>query len=48
MFCDQREFDVQCAWGAAGLRQLVATSDAIVIVDVLSFATCVDIAVGNG
>ena len=48
MFFDQREFDVRCDWGAAGLRQLAATSDAIVIVDVLSFATCVDIAVGNG
>jgi 2-phosphosulfolactate phosphatase len=48
MFYDQREFDIRCEWGAAGLRQLVADSDAIVIVDVLSFATCVDIAVGNG
>ena len=48
MFFDQREFDVRCEWGAAGLRQLAATSDAMVIVDVLSFATCVDIAVGNG
>jgi 2-phosphosulfolactate phosphatase len=48
MFYDQREFDIRCEWGAAGLRQLVATSDAIVIVDVLSFTTCVDIAVRNG
>ena len=48
MFFDQGEFDIRCEWGAAGLRQLVAHSDAIVIVDVLSFATCVDIAVGNG
>ncbi len=48
MFFDQREFDVRCEWGEAGLRQLVANSDAIVIVDVLSFATCVDVVVGNG
>jgi len=48
MFFAQRQFDVQCEWGEAGLRQLVADSDAIVMVDVLSFATCVDIAVGNG
>jgi 2-phosphosulfolactate phosphatase len=48
MFFDQHEFDIRCEWGAAGLRQLVANSDAVVIVDVLSFATCVDIAVGNG
>ena len=47
MFFDQREFDVRCEWGEAGLRQLVASSDAIVIVDVLSFATCVDVVVGR-
>ena len=33
MFFDQREFDVRCEWGVAGLRQLAATSDAIVIVE---------------
>jgi 2-phosphosulfolactate phosphatase len=48
MFFDQRPFDIRCEWGEAGLRQLSADSDAIVIVDVLSFSTCVDIAVSNG
>ncbi|MBC7920680.1 MAG: 2-phosphosulfolactate phosphatase [Ferruginibacter sp.] len=48
MFFDQDEFDVRCEWGSAGLARLVLTSDAIVIVDVLSFSTCVDVAVGRG
>jgi 2-phosphosulfolactate phosphatase len=48
MFFDQCKFDIRCEWGRSGLRQLMTHSDAIVIVDVLSFSTCVDIAVGNG
>jgi 2-phosphosulfolactate phosphatase len=48
MFFDQQEFDVRCEWGEHGVRQLTRGSCALVIVDVLSFSTCVDIAVGNG
>ena len=44
----QDEFDIRCEWGSHGIAQLGSGSDAIVIVDVLSFCTCVDIAVGNG
>jgi 2-phosphosulfolactate phosphatase len=40
--------DIRCEWGAAGLTHLLPTSDVIIIVDVLSFSTCVDVAVGNG
>lgn len=40
---DQGEFDIRCAWGSAGVRHFVANSDAIVIVDVLSFSTCVPV-----
>jgi 2-phosphosulfolactate phosphatase len=45
---DQHAFDIRCEWGREGIAHLLADSDAIVIVDVLSFSTCVDIAVGNG
>ena len=44
MTFDQAEFDVRCEWGHQGLRELGAISDVIVIVDVLSFTTAVDIA----
>ena len=45
---DQREFDIRCEWGAEGVSHLAPISDAVVIVDVLSFSTCVDIAVSRG
>jgi 2-phosphosulfolactate phosphatase len=48
MYFDQRDFDIKCEWGLAGLEHLSPYSDAIIIVDVLSFSTCVDVAVKNG
>ena len=44
----QSEFDVRCEWGLHGVELLAAVSDLVVIVDVLSFSTCVDIATANG
>ena len=41
-------FDVRCEWGLAGIEALAPTSDVVVVVDVLSFTTCVAIAVANG
>lgn len=46
-YFDQEQFDVRCEWGVAGARH-VAPSDVIVVVDVLSFTTSVDVAVGRG
>lgn len=48
MFFDQRESAVRFEWGLAGLEALAPESDVIVIVDVLSFTTSVDIVVANG
>lgn len=47
-FFDQHEFDLRCEWGAQGVAALAPISDVVVIVDVLSFTTAVDIAVGRG
>lgn len=48
MFFDQQEFDIRCEWGAQGVTALAPISDVVIIVDVLSFSTSVDIAVRQG
>lgn len=45
---DQAGFRVRFDWGPMGLRRLAPTADIVVIVDVLSFTTCVDVALGQG
>lgn len=42
-FTSQVAFDVRFEWGAAGMATVVKPSDAAIIVDVLSFSTCVDV-----
>lgn len=41
-------FNVRCAWGRRGLAKVAPGSDVVVIVDVLSFCTTVDVAVSHG
>ena len=48
MFFDQAEYDLRCEWGLQGLLALQPTSDAVVVVDVLSFSTAVDVALSRG
>lgn len=45
---DQAEFDVRCEWGEKGVASLAPISDAVIIVDVMSFSTAVAVAVGRG
>ena len=44
----QLDYDVVFEWGSDGLESLYQTADIVVIVDVLSFSTCVDIATQAG
>lgn len=48
MIFDQSEFDIRCEWGEQGVLHLAPISDAVMIVDVLSFSTCVSIATARG
>lgn len=48
MFADQTAYAIRFDWGGEGLAAIGAGVDTVVIVDVLSFTTCVDVAVGRG
>jgi 2-phosphosulfolactate phosphatase len=44
----QSEYQVRCEWGLGGLNALAQPETVVIIVDVLSFSTAVDIAVSRG
>jgi 2-phosphosulfolactate phosphatase len=48
LFYDQSKFDIRCEWGLPGIRLVGSSADVLIIVDVLSFSTCVDVAVSRG
>ena len=48
MTFDQADFEVRCEWSQQGVLQLAPISDVVVIIDVLSFSTCIDIATSRG
>jgi 2-phosphosulfolactate phosphatase len=45
---DQHGFDARVEWGPHGLRRLARACEVVVIVDVLSFTTALDVALGRG
>ncbi len=45
---DQAQYDVRCEWGPMGLKALAPISDVVILVDVLSFSTCFDVALSRG
>ncbi|HMS34026.1 MAG TPA: 2-phosphosulfolactate phosphatase [Ignavibacteria bacterium] len=48
MIYDQKEYDIRSEWGINGIETLARVSDVIIIADILSFSTSVDIAVSRG
>jgi 2-phosphosulfolactate phosphatase len=48
LYYDQSKFDVRCEWGLPGIRLVGASADVLIVVDVLSFSTCVDVATSRG
>lgn len=45
---DQSEYQIRCEWGLQGVSTLAPLAEAVIIVDVLSFSTAVDIVVSRG
>ena len=45
---DQSEFDLRFEWGPRGVEMLAPVSDAVVIVDVLTFSTAVVVVAARG
>jgi len=48
MIFNQEAFNIRCEWGEHGIDELAPISDAVIIVDVMSFSTCVSVAVSRG
>lgn len=47
-YTDQANFAIRCEWGMQGVTTLAPISDVIIIIDVLSFTTCVELATAQG
>ena len=47
-FTEQEGYRIRLEWGEHGVTVLSARCTAVILVDVLSFTTCVDIALANG
>jgi 2-phosphosulfolactate phosphatase len=45
---DQQAYPIRCEWGERGVETLAPAVDVLILVDVLSFSTCVDAATSRG
>lgn len=45
---NQNAFDIRCEWGKHGIDEVATGADALIIVDVMSFTTCVSLVVSRG
>lgn len=48
MYFEEPDFDLRCEWGTQGTLQLAATSNGVIIVDVRSCSTYVEISASRG
>lgn len=48
MIYDQTDYDIACEWSAEGVLTLAPTADVIIVIDVLTFTTCVEYATNQG
>ena len=48
MTFDQSEYNIGCEWGDHGVSLLAPFSDVVIVVDILSFSTAVEIATAQG
>jgi 2-phosphosulfolactate phosphatase len=48
MIFNQSDYSIRCEWGEKGVQVLAPISDVIIIIDVLSFTTAVDMATAQG
>ncbi|CAI1499366.1 Probable 2-phosphosulfolactate phosphatase [Serratia quinivorans] len=47
-YFSQSQFDIRLEWGIHAIEQMAGDVDCVIIVDVMSFSTCVSVAVGRG
>lgn len=48
MFYEQTDYDIRLEWGIPAITHVAPLVDAVIIVDVFSFTTCVDVATARG
>lgn len=48
MTSQQSGFDIRCEWGSEGLKNLADSCSSLIIIDVLSFCTAIDVCIARG